>query len=94
MSQIAIPIPNTSEKQEIEIEVRINGVKQQLHYRVELFYWSDCRYTAIDRADCIKEHLKNYDEDWQLYYIGAPTKDFVPVTFVKRETQNLLLNAL
>lgn len=38
MSHIAIPIPPGSGKQEIEIEMTINGQKQQLHYRVELFY--------------------------------------------------------
>ncbi len=91
MTQISVPIPNSAEKQDIEIEVRINGIKQQLHYRVELFYWEDCRYTAIDKAYCIKEHLAKYDPEWRVYYIGAPTKTFVPVTFVRRETQNLLL---
>ena len=38
MSYIAIPIPNIPGKQEIEIEVTINGQKQALHYRIELFY--------------------------------------------------------
>ena len=42
MSHIAIPIPNLQGKQDIEVQVIINGLKQQLHYRVELFYWQDC----------------------------------------------------
>ena len=29
--------------------------------------------------------LSHYDQDWTLYFIGAPTDDFVPITFVKRE---------
>jgi hypothetical protein len=85
MPHIAIPIPTIPGKQEIEIEVTINGQKQQLHYRVELFYWSDCEQPTIDRAECIRNMLSTYDNEWMLYYIGAPTDDFVPITFVKRE---------
>jgi hypothetical protein len=100
MSYIAIPIPNLPGKQDIEIEVTINGQKQALHYRVELFYWGDCfgfgqstpsfehnpiGKGSLDRVECIRQHLSSYDQDWALYYIGAPTDDFVPVTFVKKE---------
>ncbi|MBO0934657.1 hypothetical protein [Fibrella aquatilis] len=85
MSYIAIPIPNIPGKQEIEIEVSINGQKQALHYRVELFYWSDCRVPTFDRVACIREMLSGYDQDWSLYYIGEPTDDFVPITFVRKE---------
>lgn len=85
MAYIAVPIPPLQGKQDIEIEVTINGQKQQLHYRVELFYWEDCGVPVIDRAECIKQMLSNYDEDWALYYIGAPTDDFVPMTFVKKD---------
>lgn len=85
MSFIAIPIPNLPGKHDIEIDVTINGQKQALHYRVELFYWGDCTVPTFDRVDCIQQHLANYDRDWTLYYIGAPTDEFVPVTFVKKE---------
>jgi hypothetical protein len=84
MPHIAIPIPTIPGKQEIEIDVTINGQKQQLHYRVEFFYWSDCEQSAIDRADCIQKFLSDYDSEWMLYYIGAPTDNLVPITFVKR----------
>lgn len=85
MAHIAIPIPTVPGKQEIEIEVTINGAKQQLHYRVELFHWSDCGVPAVDRVECIQNMLSHYDNDWMLYYIGAPTEEFVPITFVKKE---------
>jgi len=84
MTHIAVPIPSFPGKQDIEIEVSINGQKQQLHYRIELFYWEDCDMPAIDRAECIRHMLQKYDQDWTLYYIGAPTDTFVPITFVKR----------
>ena len=84
MAHIAVPIPPLPGKQDIEIEVTINGQKQQLHYRVELFYWEDCKIPVIDRAECIRQMLEGYDQDWTLYYIGAPTDQFVPITFVKK----------
>ena len=84
-AHIAIPIPMMPGKQDIEIEVTINGKRQQLHYRVELFYWEDCNIPTIDRVECIQQMLAHYDQDWTLYYIGSPTDQFVPITFVKRE---------
>lgn len=85
MAHIAVPIPSLPGKQEIEIEVTINGQKQQIHYRVELFYWEDCAVPTLDRAECIRHLLAQYDQDWTLYYIGAPTDTFVPITFMKRD---------
>ncbi len=84
MPHIAVPIPAMPGKQEIEIEVTVNGQKQQIHYRVELFYWEDCNMPTLDRAECIRHLLEQYDQDWTLYYIGAPTDAFVPITFMKR----------
>ncbi|TDB65915.1 hypothetical protein [Arundinibacter roseus] len=94
MSHIAIPIPPLPGKQEIEVEVTINGLKQQLHYRVELFYWDDCRNPQAHRADCISEMLAHHDPEWTVYYIGAPTDEFVPITFVKKESRRLLHQAV
>lgn len=85
MPHIAIPIPPGSGKQDIEIQMTINGEKQQLLYRVELFYWSDCKMPVFDRVECIRGMLKEYDQAWMLYFIGEPTDDFVPVTFVRKE---------
>ena len=89
MAYIAIPIPGGRGKQDIEIEVTINGQKQAIHYRVELFYWEDCNIPVIDRAECIRYMLSKYDKDWTLYYIGSPTDEFVPITFVKKEDMAL-----
>ena len=85
MAHIAIPLPQGKGKQDVEVEVTINGEKQQLHYRVELFYWEDCKVPTVDRAECIRNLLQEYDQDWSLYFIGSPTDEFVPITFVKRD---------
>lgn len=88
MSYIAIPIPRGAGKQDIQIEVTVNNEKQALHYKVELFYWDDCKNPQGHRADCIAELLAKHDPNWTVYYIGAPTDEFVPITFVERRSKN------
>ncbi|MGX5820995.1 hypothetical protein ACWKWU_22550 [Chitinophaga lutea] len=90
MSHIVIPIPPSDSKQEIEIAVTINNRQQQLRYRVELFYWEDCAVPAAHRADCISEMLSHHDPDWTVYFIGAPTDKFVPITFISKESRQFL----
>ncbi len=85
MAHIAIPLPLGEGKQEVEIEVTVNGQRRQLHYRVELFYWDDCQAPAHRRVECIRQMLSGYDQDWNLYYIGSPTDTFIPITFVKKD---------
>ncbi len=85
MPHIAIPIPSGPGKQEIEIEMTVNGQRQQIHYRVELFYWSDCELPMVNRVECVRNILNEYNQDWMLYYIGEPTDDFIPIIFVKKK---------
>jgi hypothetical protein len=85
MSHISIPIPVGRGKQDIQVAVTINGQQQELHYKVELFYWEDCSVPRENRVECIREMLNQYDEQWTLYYIGDPTEEFIPITFIKRE---------
>jgi len=84
MPHIAIPIPSGPGKQEIEIDMRVNGKQQQIHYRVELFYWSDCDIPKVSRVECVRSILTGYDQDWMLYFIGEPTDEFIPIIFVKK----------
>ena len=78
---IAIQIPQIPGEQEIEIDVKVNGVTQQYKYRVEVFYWRDCRNPDANRVDCLREIINEYDKGWDLYQIGLPTDEFVPITF-------------
>ncbi|NBB19891.1 hypothetical protein GVN20_11065 [Runella sp. CRIBMP] len=90
MAHIAIPIPSQLGKQDIEVEVSINGQRQALHYRVELFYWNECGMPTVDRAECLRHILSKYDKDWTLYYMGSPTEQFIPITFVRKKETLLL----
>ena len=85
MSMIGIEIPKIAgEEQDIEVEVKINGVKKNYNYRVEIFYWDNCPYPTEDRVECIKHLIKGYDDHWDLAHIGIPNDDFIPITFRKK----------
>ncbi|MFT6783508.1 MAG: hypothetical protein ACJA1A_003448 [Saprospiraceae bacterium] len=84
MGIIGIEIPQLNEEQEIEVEVRVNGIKKQYHYRVELFYWDACPFPTEDRVECIRQLLNSYDKDWDLTHLGLPTDDYIPITFRKK----------
>lgn len=90
MSHIAIPIPAHLGKQDIEVEVTVNGRREALHYRVELFYWNECTSRSVSRAECLQEILSNYDPNWSLYYMGTPTDEFISITFVRKKERLLL----
>jgi len=84
MSAIAIQIPEVDGEQEIEVEVKINGVKKQYNYRVEIFYWDNCPFPTENRVECIKNLVNAYDPAWDLAHIGLPTDDYIPITFRKK----------
>ena len=85
MSIIGIEIPRLNEEQDIEVEVKINGIKKQYNYRVEIFYWEECSFPTEDRVECIKDLVKNYNQDWELAHIGIPTEEYIPITFRKKK---------
>ena len=84
MGIIGIEIPELNEEQQIEVEVRVNGIKHQYNYRVEIFYWEECPYPTEDRVECIRQLVNNYDSEWDLAYIGIPTEIYIPITFKKK----------
>jgi len=86
MSIIGIEIPQYTEDQEIEVEVKINGTTRQYHYRVEVFHWDDCPYPTDDRVECIRQIVNGYDKNWELAHIGLPTEDYIPITFRKKRS--------
>lgn len=86
MGIIGIEIPQLNEEQDIEVEVRVNGIKKQYHYRVEIFYWDDCSHPPEDRVECIREVVNNYDKRWDLAHIGLPTEEYIPITFRKKRS--------
>jgi len=84
MREVIILIPEVDVDQNIEIDVRINGRKKTLQYRVELLSWEGDDSTSIDRVQILKHKIRKYDKDWELVEIGAPKNDNIPLMFRKK----------
>jgi hypothetical protein len=84
MKEVVILIPDVDVEQNIEIEVRINGRKKTLQYRVELLTWEGNDDVPSDPVPILKKKIEEYDKDWELMEIGAPGKTNIPLMFRKK----------
>ena len=84
MKEVVILIPDIDVEQNIEIEVRINGRKKTLQYRVELLTWEGNDDLPADPVPILKRKIEEYDKDWELMEIGAPGKENIPLMFRKK----------
>lgn len=84
MREVVLQIPTLETEQNIEIEVKINGKKRTLKYRVEIVSWETDETTAEDRVSVLRRVIRNQQDDWELVQIGAPSKDHIPVMFRKK----------
>ncbi len=84
MKEVVILIPDVEVEQNIEIEVRINGRKRTLQYRVELINWEGEEVPPKDKVTVIRHKINEYDKDWELVEIGAPSKSNIPLMFRKK----------
>ena len=84
MSAINIQLPAVEGEHNIEIDVKINGKKKKMHYRVEIFSWEDCAESE-GKAVCLQKKLAEVPDDWQLIHIGSPTETSIPLMF-KQQT--------
>lgn len=85
MREIVILIPEIDAEQNVEIDVRINGRKKTLKYRVELLSWEGDK--ADNRVTVLKHKIDDYDKDWELVEIGAPGELDIPIMFRKRNIE-------
>lgn len=88
MNAISIQFPNVQGKHDIEVDVKIDGVRQQFSYRVDVFYWDDWEeeenHNKENRVDCIKKIVSDYDDNWEVAQIGMPTETYIPITFMRK----------
>ncbi len=61
MREIVVLIPDIDVEQNVEIDVRINGRKKTLKYRVELINWEGD--DQENRVTILKHKIKDYDFD-------------------------------
>lgn len=84
MREVVLAIPELEKEQNIEIEVKINGKKKTLSYRVEIVSFEEDKNITNDRVTHLKEVIREYDKNWKLVQVGAPTGDKIPVMFRKK----------
>ncbi|MCF8242595.1 MAG: hypothetical protein K9J16_14550 [Melioribacteraceae bacterium] len=82
MKEICIPIPHFGENQIAEVEVTVNGKKEQFHFRVESFPWKVEAPVELEGEQAIEKKISNlremiesYDDDWQLVQIFTPKEN-------------------
>jgi hypothetical protein len=85
MREVVLQIPTLESEQNIDIEVKINGKKRTVHYRVEIIAWEDYDGETADKVDVIKRVIREYDRAWQLIEIGMPTDTHIPIMFRKKK---------
>ena len=88
MKEIVIQIPTLEAEQNIEIDVKINGRKRTMQYRVEIVSWETGGNGTPDRVSILQRVIKEYDKAWELIQIGAPIRDSIPVMF-RRKSQRI-----
>jgi len=84
MKEVVVQIPTYESEQNIEIDVRINGKKRTIKYRVEIVEWESDDSETIDKVSTIKQVIKEHDRDWRLIQIGVPTEKNIPIMFQKK----------
>lgn len=84
MREIVILIPDVEPEQNVEIDVRINGRTKTLQYRVELVSWEGTIPSQDEKYFKIKHKIEEYDKNWELVEIGAPSNEGVPLMFRKK----------
>lgn len=84
MKEVVILIPDVDYEQNVEIDVRINGRKKTLQYRVELLDWEGNDVPPKDKVQVLRHKIAEYDKDWELVEIGAPTDENIPLMFRKK----------
>ena len=84
MREVVLQIPSFEAEQNIDIDVKINGKKRTMHYRVEIIEWEDYDGESADKVEVLKKVIKEHDKDWQLVQIGIPTDKNIPIMFRKK----------
>ena len=77
--RVQFTVPNVDKV--VNLDVHVNGEQRNLKFRVETFDWDSDNGSSEDLVTILRERILNYDSDWELYHIGSPQEDKIPVTF-------------
>jgi len=84
MREIQLQIPTLEAEQNVEIEVKINGRKKRIYYRVEIIDWDSEEGTTGEQVSLLRRVIREHDRDWSLVQIGAPSHRRLPIMFKKK----------
>lgn len=83
--RIQFTVPNV--ERIVNLDVMINGEKRNMKFRIEAFDWDTQKGSSTELVIQLRNRIDNYDQEWELYHIGTPSKGKIPITF-KRKTNN------
>lgn len=81
MREIVILVPDIEPEQNVKIDVRINGRKRTMQYRVELIRFEGIENSQQDKVTVLRHKIAEYDKNWELVEVGAPSDNGIPLTF-------------
>lgn len=86
MNDICIPIPRFKENQ---VDVKVNGKKEEFYFRVESFPWSKEsteEKSSLESIEQLRKNIDEYDRNWELVQIYTPSagSQFIQVLFRKK----------
>jgi hypothetical protein len=77
--RVQFTVPNVEKV--VNLDVHVNGEKRNMKFRVETFDWHTENGSSENLIAILRDRILNYDADWELYHIGTPFEDKIPVTF-------------
>lgn len=77
--RVQFTIPNVDKV--ANLDVFVNGEQRKMRFRVETFDWDEETGSTEDLVSLLRYRILNYDSEWELYHIGTPYEDSIPVTF-------------
>ena len=83
MREVSLQIPTLEAEQNVEIEVKINGRRKSIYYKVEILDWEPEEGTSEEKVSILRRVIREHDKDWQLVQIGAPSDKKIPIMFKK-----------
>lgn len=89
MREVVIQIPTLETEQNIEIDVKINGRKKVMKYRVEIYEWEEELKEGMEKVDVLRRIIKEHDKDWKLVQIGMPSDKNIPIMFQQRKIKEV-----
>lgn len=82
--RVQFTVPNVENV--VNLDVHVNGEKRNLKFRVETFEWNADNGSSADLVSILRDRIMNYDSEWELYHIGTPFDDMIPITFKFKNT--------